>query len=316
MEGFNREGVFAMGLQTGRLFEIIYILLNKKLVTARELAEQFGVSTRTVYRDVDTLSLAGIPVYTEKGKNGGISLLPGFVLNKSILSEQEQHEILSALQGLSFLNNGSGDSRQVLQKLSGVFNKTASDWLEVDFTDWGFDDGAAFNGFKTAILERRVAEFTYFGGNGEKTQRRVEPMQLWFKSKAWYLKGYCLLRQDMRLFKITRVRDLTVTDIAFVKRDIPEPPPKHDEKPCEEYMRSIRLKLKIAPEMNYRVFDEFPWEGAKKQPDGGYIVTAYWPEDDWLYGKILSFGTYAEVLEPPYLINVIKEKALQIANKY
>ena len=305
-----------MGTQTSRLFEIIYILLNKKIATARELAEQFGVSTRTIYRDVDTLSVAGIPVYTEKGKNGGISLLPDFVLNKSILSEQEQHEILSALRGLSFLNNGNGDSGQVLKKLSGVFNKTVSDWLEVDFTDWGFDDGAAFHGFKTAILERRIAAFTYFGGNGERTVRRVEPMQLWFKYKAWYLKAFCLMRRDMRLFKITRVRDLSVTDESFEKRDIIESPPKHEEKLCEAEKNIIKLRLKIAPEMNYRVFDEFSWEGARKQPDGGFIVTAYWPEDDWVYGKILSFGTYAEVLEPAHIREIIKEKAEKIAEKY
>lgn len=297
------------------MFEIIYILLNRKTATARELAEQFGISTRTVYRDVDVLSLAGIPVYTEKGKNGGISLLPDFVLNKSILSEQEQHEILSALQGLSFLKNG--DSGHVLKKLSGVFNKTAGDWLEVDFTDWGFDDGEAFNGFKTAILEHRLAEFTYFSGNGERTTRRVEPMQLWFKSKAWYVKAFCLLRFDMRLFKLTRVRDLVVRDETFGKRDLFEPPlAKDEEKPNQVEQCEIRLRLKIAPEMNYRVFDEFHWEGAEKQPDGGFIVTAYWPEDDWVYGKILSFGTYAEVLEPEHIRDIIREKAKGIAEKY
>ena len=119
-----------------RLFEIIYILLNKKSTTARELAEHFGVSQRTIYRDVDTLSLADIPVYTEKGKGGGISLLPDFVLNKSILSEQEQNEILSALQGLSSVKTTETD--QVLKKLSTIFNKNTVNWLEVDFSDWSF----------------------------------------------------------------------------------------------------------------------------------------------------------------------------------
>jgi len=100
-------------MQSSRLFEIIYLLLNKKSMTAKELAERFDVSTRTIYRDVDVLSLAGIPVYTEKGKNGGISLLPDYVLNKSILSESEQEEILSALQSLSCI--GNDDEGQVLR---------------------------------------------------------------------------------------------------------------------------------------------------------------------------------------------------------
>ena len=146
-------------MQSNRLFEIIYILLNKKSVPARELAEQFGVSTRTIYRDIDTLSLAGIPIYTEKGKGGGISLLPDFVLNKSILSEQEQNEILAALHGLS--NVKTAETNQILKKLSTVFNKTAANWLEVDFSDWSYNNDY-FNYFKFAILERRIAEFDYY----------------------------------------------------------------------------------------------------------------------------------------------------------
>jgi predicted DNA-binding transcriptional regulator YafY len=205
-------------VQVNRLFEIIYILLDKKIATAKELAEHFGVSQRTIYRDVDTLSLAGIPVYTEKGKGGGISLLPEFVLNKSILSEKEQNEILSALHGLAGVK--TSETNQVLQKLSAIFNKTAANWLEVDFSDWSYANGRVFNDFKTAILERRVAEFDYYSTYGEMTLRRVEQMQLWFKSKAWYIKGFCLTRQDMRLFKLTRVRNLTVTGDRFAERDL------------------------------------------------------------------------------------------------
>lgn len=174
-------------MQVNRLFEIIYILLDKKIITAGELAMHFGVSSRTIYRDIDTLSLAGIPIYTEKGKGGGISLLPDFVLNKSILSEQEQNEILSALHGLSGVksggNNGTNETEQVLQKLSTIFNKTASNWLEVDFSGWSYMDGDVFNECKNAIMGRRIVEFNYYNTYGEVTCRRIEPIQLWFKSK-------------------------------------------------------------------------------------------------------------------------------------
>ena len=206
-------------MQINRLLEIVYALLRQKTVTAKELAERFNVSQRTIYRDIDTLSLAGIPVYTEKGKNGGISLLPEFVLSKSILSEQEQNEILSALQGLSYIKTAA-ETNQVLQKLSSIFNKSAANWLEVDFSDWSFRNGQFFNDFKTAILERRIVEFDYCSTYGEKTRRRVEPIQLWFKSKSWYVKGFCSIRQDMRLFKLTRVKQLTLTDEYFTERDL------------------------------------------------------------------------------------------------
>jgi predicted DNA-binding transcriptional regulator YafY len=300
-------------MQMNRLFEIIYILMNKQSATAKELAERFGVSRRTIYRDVDTLSLTGIPIYTEKGKGGGISLLPDFVLNKSILSEQEQNEILSALQSLSNIKTAGAD--QVLQKLSTIFNKTAANWLEVDFSDWSFANGDAFNDFKTAILERLIVEFDYHSTYGEKTHRRIEPIQIWFKSKAWYIKGFCLTRQDIRLFKLTRVKNLAVTDEHFPERDlitaIPNPGPD------ERQTRDVNLKLKIAPEMAYRVYDEFDEDHIERQSDGSFIVSATWLEDElWLYGAILSYGEYIEVLEPEYIRKIMNEKTQKILKKY
>ena len=305
-----------MTVQMNRLFEIIYLLLNKKSTTAKELADYFGVSQRTIYRDIDSLSLAGIPVYTEKGKGGGISLLPEFVLNKSILSEQEQNEILSALQGLSSVKAAETD--QVLKKLSTIFNKNTVRWLEVDFSDWSFANGKVFYDFKTAILERRIAEFDYYSTYGELTHRRIEPIQLWFKSKSWYIKGFCLTRQDIRLFKLSRVRNLAVTNEPFTERDLlaigcagsdasrVDPHQKQD----------VTLKLKIAPEMTYRVYDEFDEDSAEKQPDGSFIVTVTWPEDEWVYGTILSYGEYIEVLEPERIREIVKNKLLKSAKKY
>lgn len=299
-------------MQINRLLEIVYILLRQRRVTAKDLAERFGVSTRTIYRDIDNLSLSGIPVYTEKGKNGGISLLPDFVLSKSILSEEEQNEILSALHGLSSVQ--VAEAGHVLQKLSAVFNKSAVSWLEVDFTNWGFSDGLIFADIKTAVLERRVIEFDYYSAVGEKTRRRAEPIQLWFKSRAWYMKGFCLTRQDIRLFKLSRIQELTVTHEIFPKRDLLAAAPKTDEPPAP-YRNDITFTVKIAAVQAFRVLDEFGGM-AFKQPDGSYIVTITWPEDEWMYGYILSFGEHLEVLEPERVKDIIREKAEKIARKY
>ena len=299
-------------MQTTRLFEIIYILLNKKKVSAGDLAEQFGVSRRTIYRDIDTLSLAGIPVYTEKGKGGGISLLPDFVLNKSILSEQEQNEILSALQGLS--NIRTGDTNQVLEKLSAIFNKPTTSWMEVDFAAWEHENDF-FNEFKHAILECRIVQFDYYNSYGDKTSRHVEPMQLWFKSKSWYLRGFCLTKQGVRLYKLSRIKNLVVTDEHFDQRDLPE----QSSDPAQDIFKDqekVTLKLRIAPEMAYRVYDDFYESMAEKQADGSFLVTVTWPEDSWVYGFILSFGRYIEVLEPEHIRGIIKEEAEQISKIY
>lgn len=299
-------------MQINRMFEIIYILMNKKRVTAKALAEHFGVSQRTIYRDVDTLSLAGIPIYTEKGKGGGICLLPDFVLNKSLLSEEEQFEILSALQGL--ISFKTEDTHQVLSKLTTVFNKNAAKWLEVDFSEWGDWDNGAFHTLKHAILQRRIVEFDYFSTFGEHTRRRMEPIQLWFKSKAWYVKGYCLTREDIRLFKLIRMKNLTVTDESFAQRDLLAIEPK--DAPADHQKQDVAFKFKIAPEKAYRVFDEFGGACVKQQADGSFVVSVTWPEDAWVYGLILSFGEHLEVLEPEHIREIIKQKALQTAALY
>ena len=298
-------------MQTSRLFEIIYFLLNKKNVTAGELAAHFGVSRRTICRDIDALCLAGIPIYTERGKGGGIRLLPDFVLNKSILSEQEQNEVLSALQALSNIKACDGD--QTLRKLSAIFNKTTSNWLEVDFSDWHQED-SYFNDCKIAIIERRIARFDYYNSYGEKTFRRVEPIQLWFKSKSWYLKGFCLSKQGMRLYKLSRIRNLLVTGEHFPERDFlaaADDPLGHWGE-----QQALTLKLRIEAEMTYRVYDDFHESHVERQPDGSFIVRVTFPEDNWVYGFLLSYGKYMEVLEPERIRRLLQEETQNILRKY
>ena len=201
-------------MQINRLLDIIFLLMEHELITASELAKRLNVSKRTIYRDIDTLSLSGIPIYAERGKGGGISLLPNFVLNKSLLSELEQNEILAALHSHS--NIKTDETTHVFNKLSALFNKTADDWLEVDFSAWGSSSNfVIFNGFKTAVLQRRIVKFDYYNQYGEMTSRRIEPMKLWFKSHSWYVRGFCLAKLDMRLYKMCRVENLVVTDEYF-----------------------------------------------------------------------------------------------------
>ena len=297
-------------MHTNRMFEIIYVLLNKKNVTAKELAERFGVSARTIYRDIDALSLAGIPVYTEKGKGGGIRLLPDFVLNKSLLSEREQNVILTALHGLSSVKAEYADD--VIGKLSTLFNKTTTKWLEVDFSEWGSSNDF-FDGFKTAILTRRVTEFDYFSANGDKSFRRIEPIQLWFKEKAWYIKGFCHTRLDIRLFKLSRVKNMRVTDESFERDVLCE---HFAAKKPESNEHLTIVKLRIEQEMAHRVYDEFEEGIVAKQQDGSFLVTLACHEDNWLFGFLLSFGEHLKVLEPEQIRKAVCVKAHRILQNY
>ena len=201
-----------------RLFEIVYILMQKRKTTAKELADRFEVSTRTIYRDIETLSTANIPIYASKGKDGGIGLLDEYVLNKTILSEEEQNQILFALQGMKKIKGQ--DEKDILEKLSILFNKKINDWIKIDFSNWGNIQEERFDMIKSAILNKQLVQFTYYNSNGKESKRTVEPLQIWFKDKSWYLVSYCKLKQDYRIFKIARIKEVKILQEHF-ERELP-----------------------------------------------------------------------------------------------
>lgn len=296
-------------MQVNRLFEIIYILLKKENVTAKELAEHFGVSVRTIYRDIDVLSRSNIPIYTNQGKGGGINLLDNFVLDKSLISEDEQNQILFALQSLEKLN--VNNEKMLLDKMSILFNKATRNWIEIDFSSWGTDStqNERFNKLKEAILNKKVVEFTYFNSYGEENIRQVEPLQIWFKDKSWYIKAFCRLKQDYRIFKIARIRDIKILDEHF-ERDLPV------EKEKKAKFKVISLKLEISKEMAYRVYDEFEKENINKNENGDFIVKVEYPENEWVYGYILSYGENVKVLSPEYAKDIIKKRLEKTIKNY
>lgn len=294
-------------MQINRLFEIVYLLLEKETVTAKELAGHFEVSVRTIYRDIDILSTAGIPVYTNKGKGGGISLLDNFVLDKSILSEEEQNQIIFALQSLEKLDRNS--EKKALEKMSRLFRKETENWIEIDFSNWS-NENNKFEMIKQAILKKQVMEFTYFNSYGEEMKRQVEPLQIWFKDKAWYMKAYCRVKQDYRIFKIARIRDIKILEETF-ERELPQ---EQEKKPYE--IKFISIELEISKEKAYRVYDEFEKENIEKKEDGNFIVHVEYPENDWVYEYILSFGEHIKVIEPESARNIIKDKIQKMIKNY
>ncbi len=282
-------------MQMNRLFEIVYILLKQKHITAQELSGRFGVSRRTIYRDVEALSLAGIPIYTIKGKGGGIGLLPQYTIERSLVSEHEQLEILSALQAMGAVTPGRTD--QALGKLSALFNRQAFPWISVDFSDWSDEHIDLFESLKSAIIHRRIAVFTYYSSTGEQTKRRIEPVQLCFKHTSWYVRGLCLTRGEMRLFKISRIEQFTLTEDHFSEHHHTggETPGKADHL---SDTTQITLKLVVDASMRFRIYDEFTPSQIHPMDDGRFMLTVSWPLSEWVYGYILSFGEHIEVLEP------------------
>ncbi|NBJ01769.1 YafY family transcriptional regulator [Lachnospiraceae bacterium] len=295
-------------MQESRLFKILYHLLDKGQATAPELAEKFEVSVRTIYRDIDALSGAGIPVYTEAGRNGGIHLLNDFVLDKAVLSEAEKQEILAALQSIHITRNMDGS--RTLQKLSALFQLHSENWLEVDFSRWGNPgyDNETFELLKSAVIRHRSVKLRYAGSYEEIRERTVQPYKLVYKAKAWYLQAFCTEKQDWRIFKLNRILELEALEEGFSQLNPPGPIETFEG----EYPK---VTLRFPKEMSYRVYDEFDKAQIQRQENGDLIVSANMPEDPWLIGFLLSFGTRVDILSPAHLKEAVAEQAKLIYEK-
>ena len=283
-------------MQINRLIAIVYILLNKKSVPARELANRLGVSTRTIYRDIDVLSAAGIPVYATQGMGGGIALMDHYALSKAALTRTEMESTLLALKTLEAIHYP--DVQSVLEKMSAVFQKNASDWVEIDFSPWGgfAEEEEKFSTVKHAILACLTVAFDYISSENRRMRRIVEPLKLIFKGRAWYLWGYCRTRRDYRLFRLSRIKNLTLGTETFM-RDIPQPVPAA-VMPDDDGAPLLNLVLRFAPEALPRLYDDYDDNAIVYHDDGRYTVRAVLPEQEWLYGYLLAFGAMVEVVAP------------------
>ncbi len=298
-------------MEQSRLFKIVYHLLEKGKSTAPELAEKFEVSIRTIYQDLDTISAAGIPIYATQGKGGGIFIMQDFVLNKSLLSEQEKEQILMALQGISATEHNQTD--ELLMKLSGLFQSKVTNWIEVDFSEWykNTPNYDVFNLIKNAIFNQYTITFSYFAREGNYSNRTVEPIKLIFKNKDWYLYGFCLLRNDFRFFKLTHIKDLEISSDTFIR----EVKSSHEIETVIKNKNFIHAKLKFSPKVAFRVYDEFT-DNVSKDNQGNLYVNIDLPDNETLFSYILSFGDNVEILEPDYLRHSMKEKLALMLEKY
>ena len=296
-------------MKDNRLFRMLYYILKKGKVTARELAERFEVSIRTIYRDIDSLSSAGIPIYAIQGKGGGIEIADEFVLSKSLLTEDEREQIMTALCGLENVNKSY--ENELLIKLSALFKIKNTNWIEVDFNSWQNNKiyEKIFNEIKSAILSKNILEFSYFGSN-EETYRKVKPVRLLFKGQDRYLYAFCLLRDDFRYFKLSRIKKLKTLSVIF-EDDFEDIILKKEMR----YENTVHIKVKFDRKVAFRVYDELG-ENITEDEDGNLYAEVEIPNDYNLYGYIFSFGENVEVLEPKEIRIKIKKIINEMSKKY
>lgn len=295
-------------MKTDRLIGILSVLLQQEQCTAPELAKKFEVSRRTINRDIETLCRAGIPVCTIQGTGGGIRIMEGYRMDRTLLTSKDMKMILAGLRSLDSVS-GSSYYGQLMEKLQVGASDFVSgrDSVLIDLSSWYKDSLAPkISLIQDAIEERKQIAFRYYAPDGESV-RKIEPYYLIFKWSSWYVWGWCQKRQDFRLFKLNRSENLRKTEEEFEPRQVLLPDLSNER----IFPANIRVKALFAPEMKWRLVEEFGPHCFKRQEDGSLLFQIDYTDEDTLLGWLLTFGAKVEVLEP----QTIRQKLLETAEE-
>ena len=308
-------------MKIDRLVSIIMILLEKERISAQELAKMFEVSTRTIYRDIEAISMAGIPVLATSGSGGGIEIMSQYKVDKKIFSTDDLSALLMGLSNISGMVRGSEVANALAKVKSFIPSEKAksielkASQIYIDLNPWEGNDNVknALEIIKKALQENRLLIFTYIDGHGSKTSRTVEPYQLVFKGRAWYVQTFCRLKNDYRLFRLSRMSELKILEESFVPREYQKP-----FLDFEETARSfqIHIKIRIHKSVLDRILDYCPFDRITADGDDYYIADYPFVDSDYYYDMLLSLGDKCEVLEAAHVRERLKQKIQNLGKVY
>lgn len=304
-------------MKLDRLLAITMTLLNQPRVSATELAQRFEVSLRTIYRDMDSINQAGIPIVSFPGSDGGYEIMSNFRIDKQILSLDDFSAIYTALRGArSATDNLNIDT--LLEKLGALApNKPHSGMgtnVDLDFTPTP-NDKEKIGPLHQAIKDLHVVQFEYLDNKGTETERKIEPMGLFLKGYVWYVYGYCLTRANIRVFRLSRILRLRSLSETFVRREFTLEDVEQQFMSRANFAK-VSVALRFSPEVKTRVRDEFGFDQITSNPDSTLSVTAHYSSTDRALQDILSYSSYVTIVEPPDFIEVMKRHITHMAEKY
>jgi len=308
-------------MKIDRLVSIIMILLDKKRIGAQELADMFEVSKRTIYRDIDTVNMSGIPVRATTGSGGGFEIMQEYKIDKKIFSTADLSAILMGLSGLSGMIRGDELANALAKVRSFIPADRAKDieiktnQIHIDLNPWMGNRNIQhyLEIIKTALKDSRLLSFEYADRYGNKTARTAEPYQLVLKSSHWYWQGYCHTRNDYRLFKLSRISNLRIQKEYFTPRDYQKP--QLDFTDILETMQS-NIKIRIHKSVMDRVLDYCAYENFSPAGDEHFIVSFPFIENEYYYDILLSLGSKCECLEPLRIREETKRRIHDMAAIY
>jgi len=299
-------------MKLDRLMGILTILLQNDRVTAPYLAEKFEVNRRTIGRDIDTLCQAGIPIVTHQGTGGGISIAEGFKLDKSVLTIGELSGIIVALKGIGSVSEQSRIER-TLDKLGANADAVVSlhEPIVIDLASYYKGHlTEKIETIKQAIFGKQIIEFDYYYEKGE-SHRRLELYIVIFQWASWYVFGFCLQRQDWRMFKLNRLWNLAQTNNNFTMRDIP--PEKRDYN--RHFSDDIKLVALFDKSVKYQLIEAYGLDSFRENDEGLHFEFGY-TNKNYTISWLLSFGDKVKVIEPPDLADEIQVVAKNILSRY
>lgn len=282
-------------MKIDRLIGILSVLLQKEKTTAPELADRFEVSKRTINRDIEDLCRAGIPIRTAQGIGGGISIMDGYRMDRTILTSKDMQMILAGLRSLDSVS-GSSYYGQLMEKIQAGSSEfiTGRDSILIDLSSWYRDSLAPkIEIIQDAIGDRCLIRFRYYAPSGE-SERTVEPYYLVFRWSSWYLWAWCLKRKDFRLFKLNRMDGVQITEKNFKCRDATMPDLSNEK----IFPGGIKVKALFEADQKWRLVEEFGTSCFTENDDGRLLFTADYTDMENLITWILTFGDKAEVIEP------------------
>lgn len=300
-------------MKIDRLIGILSVLLQEEKTTAPELAERFEVSRRTINRDIEALCKAGIPIQTAQGIGGGISIMDGYRMDRTILTSKDMQVILAGLRSLDSVS-GSSYYGQLMEKIQSGSSDFVSgrDSILIDLSSWYKGTLAPkIEMIQDAIENRKYLRFKYYAPSGE-SKRTIEPYFIIYKWTSWYVYGWCLKRKDFRLFKLNRMDKPVVLEDTFECRIVPAPELSSDSKAPH----NIVLKALFDADMKWRLVEEFGPDCYKVAEDGRLLLVEAYYDLDNLVMWLLTFGNKVEVLEPPEVREKLRAIAESISSLY
>ncbi len=293
---------------------ILMLLLSRKRLTAKEIADRYGICTRSVYRYIDELNVCGVPIDISRGRYGGIHIADTFRLPTGYFTRDEYSSTVNALQAMA----SQVTDESIISALEKLQRQRKSEKREltvcgnilVDGGSWG--DSRKFSEkmrvCESAVNECKSLTVDYISREGEHSKRIIDPHLLIFKQNVWYVYAFCHTKQTFRTFKIGRIKSASFTGNTFARREFTRDEIDLDFYYSAENLTDVTLEI----EKN-SLADVEEWLGIDNiEPRGQtFIAEATLPDDGGLVNKILGFGGAVKVIDPPEL----KEKVTAAAKK-